>query len=147
MRIELNIAKEIIEPFITINATKQDQTIIDLQSAIEDITQEVEVISRTSDKVVRIPLASVIRFYTDNKRVVCESTIGSYYIQKRIYELVESLSKKQFVKLSSGEIVRTACIREFELSKRGSYLVLLTNGKTTYVSRRCLSVLRKELLK
>ena len=94
-----------------------------------------------------IPLYQIISVHTESKKVLCETKNGTYYIQKRIYEMKEILPQKLFIQLSNSEIVNVTQIKAFSLSSTGSYQVDLSNGRRTYTSRRYAQIIRKELLK
>ena len=54
-------------------------------------------------------------------------------------------SGKVFVRISNSEIINLKKVRSFDLSFAGTICVELQGGATAYVSRRCVSKLKKML--
>ena len=70
---------------------------------------------------------------------------GGFTLRLRLYELEERLDKKRFVRISNSEIVNLGKVRGFDLSFSGTIRVSLTNGTSTYVSRRYVSKIKTTL--
>ena len=116
------------------------------QLPIDRVVNKDVLTGTNGNKNTIIALYQVIRFYTENKNVVCETTNGTYRIRKRIYQLREQLSQQDFIAISSSEIVRIAVIETFSLSARGEFIVQLTNGEQAYASRRYIKQIKEALL-
>ena len=63
----------------------------------------------------------------------------------RLYELEERLDDRQFVRISNSEIINLRKVDHFDLSFTGTICVSLSNGTTTYASRRYVSRIKKIL--
>ena len=70
---------------------------------------------------------------------------GEYVLRLRLYELEKRLPSDQFVRISNSEIINLKKVNSFDLSLTGTICVRLSNGTTTYVSRRYVSKLKKIL--
>ena len=63
----------------------------------------------------------------------------------RLYEIEERLNPHQFVRISNSEIINLKRVDNFDLSFTGTICVKLSNGTTTYVSRRYVAKIKKIL--
>ena len=70
---------------------------------------------------------------------------GCYTLRLRLYEAEERLNKKTFVRISNSEIVNLRKIKNFDFSITGTICIRLTDGSTSYVSRRYVQKIKKIL--
>ena len=85
------------------------------------------------------------RIYAAAGKVFAVTEKGEFTLRLRLYELEERLDKKRFVRISNSEIVYLGKVRGFDLSFSGTIRVSLTNGTSTYVSRRYVSKIKTTL--
>lgn len=105
MLIRFNISKSFSSPFISINAQQKNNDLLFMATAIDKIVNQEAVTGYQNEKRKVIPLYQIISVHTESKKVLCETKNGTYYIQKRIYEMKEILPPKLFIQLSNSEIV------------------------------------------
>lgn len=67
-----------------------------------------------------------------------------YLLRKRIYQLVEELPS-YFWRINKSSIINRYQIKRFEETKTAGVNILMKNGLTDYVSRRCFTKIRKEI--
>lgn len=146
MLVRFKFSELIKEPFIAIHASKRTTELTNLAETISQLVNEQVLIGYQTDRRKIIPLYQIIRVYTENKQVYCETTAAVYRIKQRIYQAKAILPTQLFIQLSSSEIVNFLQIKYFSLSKSGIYQVTLKNGKQTFTSRRYAQKIRKELL-
>lgn len=145
MNVIIKIAHQLKRPFVTIQAPADTPGIQQLKRHIETFETPLLLNAYQDDhRLVKIPARTVTRFYTANKVVWCETADGRYRLRERLYELERQLPTDLFLRISSGEIVRIACIHKFTLTPTGTFQVQLTNGTTTFASRRYTQHLRKD---
>lgn len=128
---------------MTIHGPQLTPAIKELQRNIEALTNQQFINVFQDCSLIKLPLQSVSRFYTANKRLYCETTTGAYLVHSHLHTLMDQLPPHQFLRISSSEIVRIACVKNFTLTKWGSFQVNLTTGTTTYASRRYTQQIRK----
>ena len=87
----------------------------------------------------------LIRVYANAGKVFAVTSKGEYTLRLRLYEVEERLSAYQFVRISNSEIINLKKADHFDLSFTGTICVKLSNGTTTYVSRRYVSKIKKIL--
>ena len=94
------------------------------------------------EKVV-LPLRDILRFYTENQKVLMQDAKGSYFVQEKLYELEERLDPSQFFRISKSEIVNLKKIKRLDLSITGTIKMILSDGTETYTSRRNVTKLKQ----
>lgn len=82
---------------------------------------------------------------TDSYPMKCYELVGEYTLHIRLYEIEERLNSHQFVRISNSEIINLKRVDNFDLSFTGTICVKLSNGTTTYVSRRYVAKIKKIL--
>ena len=88
---------------------------------------------------------SIYRIYAANQKVFAITDKGEYVLRSRLYELEEQLVREKFIRISNSEIVNLTRIKNFDLSYAGTIGVTLTNGETTFVSRRYVPKIKQAL--
>lgn len=88
---------------------------------------------------------SIYRIYAANQKVFAVTDKGEYVLRSRLYELEEQLVREKFIRISNSEIVNLKRIKNFDLSYAGTIGVTLTNGETTFVSRRYVPKIKQAL--
>ena len=135
MKLEIKLNAACAEPLVTVQA--------------EEITPEVdEIVHRLTQETPRLLTGSrdgrleileperIYRFYASGGKVFAVTEKGEYTLRQRLYELEASLDSRQFVRISNAEIIQLKKVEHFDLSITGTILVRLSDGSTTYVSRR-----------
>lgn len=147
MKLKLNINPKFKIPLISINANKKSESIDQLFNDIQKLNNPLRLLGKRENKTKEIYLYQIIRFFTLDKKVVCETKEDTYVVNKRIYELENELPYKLFIRISSSEIVSIKFIKDLEFTKNGSYKINLINNEYTYSSRRYIKKLKERLLK
>lgn len=94
------------------------------------------------EKVI-LPLRDILRFYTENQKVLAQDGKNIYSTQEKLYELEERLKKEQFFRISKSEIVNLKKIKRLDMSITGTIKVILSDGTETYTSRRNVTKLKQ----
>ena len=117
-----------------------------VRQLVEDISAFVnEDIAGTDFRGEKIMLSmrDILRFYTENQKVMAQDAKGIYSIQEKLYELEERLDEGQFFRISKSEIVNLKKIRRLDMSITGTIKVILSDGTETYTSRRNVTKLKQ----
>ena len=96
-----------------------------------------DVITLSLDEIALIPIID------DKTYAICKDQ-KQYRIKKRIYQLAEELPK-HFWRINKSSIVNRYQISRFEETQTTGVNIIMKNGLTDYVSRRCFAKIRKEL--
>lgn len=86
----------------------------------------------------------VIITILDNKITAICINNKRYHLRKRIYQLTNELPNN-FWRINKSSIVNKIYIDRFKETKTAGVNIVMKNGLSDYVSRRCFSKIRKEL--
>lgn len=144
MQIEIKIDSAYIDPKIIILAASMTA---DVSSIVKKLSEDAsQIISGAKDgKIEILEPTDLIRVYANAGKIFAVTDKGEYVLRLRLYELEERLPADQFIRISNSEIVNLKKVHHFDLSLTGTICVKLSNGITTYVSRRYVSKLKKIL--
>ena len=144
MQVEIKIDSSCTEPKIVIMAASVTEEVNSiLRKLSEDIPQ---IISGIRDgKVEVLEQADLVRIYANAGRVFAVTEKGEYTLRLRLYELEERLDADTFVRISNSEVINLKKVDHFDLGFTGTICVKLSDGTTTYVSRRYVSKVKKIL--
>ncbi|MCI8608191.1 MAG: LytTR family transcriptional regulator [Firmicutes bacterium] len=143
-------------------ACKAPKLVVVTAEVTEEIEGLVEQLSRQSDDIAEgeaqrlltgtrdgmvclIEPENLIRIYAASGRVFGVTEEGEYVLRRRLYELEEQLDSHRFVRISNSEIVNLKQVLGFDLRFTGTICVKLSDGTSTYVSRRYVSKIKKIL--
>lgn len=140
---------------IKIDSTYTDPKIIILTASItDDVSSIVKKLSEADSQIISgykeekieiLEQTDLIRIYANAGRVLAVTNKGEYVLRLRLYELEKRLPSNQFIRISNSEIINLKNVNNFDLSFSGTICVKLSNGITTYVSRRYVPKLKKIL--
>lgn len=97
------------------------------------------------EKLEVLEINELIQIYASEGKVYALNPNGKYLLKLRLYEVEKRLPTNQFVRISNSEIINLKNVKNFDLSISGTICVKLSNGNTTYVSRRCVAKIKKIL--
>lgn len=80
----------------------------------------------------------------DHKTMVITTDNKKYQIKKRIYQLVDELPNN-FWRINKSSIVNRCQVARFAETQTAGVNIIMKNGITDYVSRRCFVKIRKKL--
>ena len=102
-------------------------------------TEEVEALA------ARVSRSMVLRFYAEDKGVLCQTGTGTFTVRLRLYELEEALAGTRFVRVSNSEIVNLDRVTGLDLTLAGTIKMTLEDGTVCWVSRRYVKKIRSAL--
>ncbi|MCL1995975.1 MAG: LytTR family transcriptional regulator DNA-binding domain-containing protein [Defluviitaleaceae bacterium] len=92
-----------------------------------------------------LDISEIIRIYSAIKKVFAQTKDDEYVLRMRLYELESRLDVTQFVRISKSEILNLRAIKKFDFSITGTIAITLSNGTTSYASRRYVANIKKVL--
>ncbi len=144
MQVEIKIDSSYEEPkVIVLTASMTDEISAVVKKLSEDVPQVISGVR--NEKVEVIEPQTIIRIYAASGKVFAVTEKGEYTLRLRLYELEERLYGSRFVRISNSEIINLQKVNCFDLSFTGTICVKLSDGATTYVSRRYVSKIKKIL--
>lgn len=144
MKVEIIIDERYTETTVKIYASKHTDDLDALSATL---------LQRGTDKLLAFDNMSVhlldskdiMRFYSENGKVYCDTLQGNYVTRLRLYELALKLDKKSFIQISRFEIVNLDYVARLDLSFTGTIMLEMKNKKCTYVARRYLQQFKTAL--
>lgn len=144
MQVEIKIDASCHEPKLLILTDTVTEEVNDLIQRLSD--HNLHVISGSRDGKTKIlEPDDLFRIYAGGGKVFAMTADGEYLLRLRLYETEERLNPSQFVRISNSEIINLKKVKNFDLSFTGTISVEMTNGTTTYVSRRYVAKIKKIL--
>ena len=144
MQVEIKIDSTVTEPKVVILTDQINEEINEIFRKLSD-TESQMIAGFQNDTVTLLDQDTILRIYAANGKVFAATEKGEYLIRLRLYELDARLRRDRFVRISNSEIINLKKVRHFDLSFSGTICVSLSDGTTTYVSRRYVSKI-KDLL-
>ena len=114
---------------------------IHIDRSVEEI--KVLITAQEQNQKVDSLYEHIVEFDKGNQKVYIQTNKGEYVIRYRLYELDETLDKKQFLRISNSEIVNVKKIRDIDLSIIGKICIRFEDNTQTYVSRRYIPKIKK----
>ena len=103
------------------------------------------VISAYDDKdLIMLNLDNIMMFTIIENKIFAICNNKQYHIRKRLYQ-IEEILPTNFWRINKSTIINRFYIHEFKETKTSGVNVIMKNGLSDYVSRRCFSKIRKEL--
>lgn len=144
MQIEVKLDEDAKETKVIIVTPQMDESVSELMKRISEERPQV-IAGFSGDTVCLLDQEEIYRVYTGEGKVFAVTRGGEYTLRLRLYEIEERLDKSRFVRISNSEIVNLRRVKGFDLSYTGTIRVSLSNGETSFVSRRYVSRIKKVL--
>ena len=144
MQVEIKIDSTCKEPKIIIYTDKVTDEINNLVSKMTERSPKV-LSGFRGDTLEILEQSDIVRLYAAAGKVYATTDNGEYTLRLRLYELEERLSKDRFVRISNSEIINLRKVKNFDLIFTGTICVTLSDGATTYVSRRYVKRIKQVL--
>lgn len=135
MKVEIQLDESAAEKRVIILTDKMDAEVQELIKRLS--VQGPQVLAGfREDRVRLLDQTEIFRIFASSGKVFAVTGEGTYTLRLRLYELEERLDRARFVRISNSEIVNLRKVKGFDMSYTGTIRVSLTNGDTTFVSRR-----------
>ncbi len=144
MDIEIKIDSACKTPRLILVTDKMTEELNELVSQLSQSTPQV-IVGFCDNTLKILEPSQLIRVYAQGGKVYAVDSEGVYTLKLRLYEAEERLSKNMFARISNSEILNLKKVKSFDLSFTGTICVTLSNGSTTYVSRRYMPKIKQLL--
>ena len=144
MKVEVKLDPALTEPKVVIHAparTAEVEALAERLSAGEELLPGL----REDGTAVLLRPEDILRFYGEDKSVLAQTTVGTWRVDARLYELEQRLAGRKFVRISHSEIVNLRQVTGLDLKLTGTIRMTLTGSVTTYVSRRYVKKIKEVL--
>ncbi len=145
MKVEVKLDPACAEPKVVILTAQMTQEVSALLQQLSGASAQV-IAGFREDQISLLEQENIIRVYAADGKVFAVTEDGQEYrLRLRLYELEDRLDRRRFFRISNSEIINLKKVRGFDLSLSGTIRVSLSNGMTTYVSRRYMSKIKQFL--
>ena len=145
MKVEVQIDPRLEEPVIVLRAPSPTGEIEALAKQLREAALPQPFTVYRGREAVRVSRSMVLRFYTEDKGVYCQTAQGVFTVRQRLYELEEELAGTKFVRVSNSEIVNLDRVTGLDLTLAGTIKMTLEGGTVCWVSRRYVKKIRQAL--
>lgn len=145
MQIELNVNSTLQEETVRFDIKKLTPALNKIIDSLNNLDEKILIGYCENDVAILNP-DEVVLFYTESRKVYCKTNDNSVYnIKERLYEIEETMKNHNFLRISNTLIINLKMVKKLNMDYGGSVRVILANGTTEFVSRRCLSNIKKYL--
>ena len=136
MKVEIQIDPSLDEPVAVLRSPSPTEEVEALAARLrgEAVPQPFTVYRER--EAARVSRSMVLRFYAEDKGVLCQTGTGTFTVRQRLYELEEALAGTRFVRVSNSEIVNLDRVTGLDLTLAGTIKMTLEDGTVCWVSRR-----------
>ena len=145
MKVEIQIDPALDEPVIVLRAPGPVGEVDALAQKLRTLDLPRPFTVYQEREPVRVGRAAVLRFYSEDKGVFCQTDKGVYTVRQRLYELEEELEGTRFVRVSNSEIVNLDRVTALDLTLTGTIKMTLAGGTVCWVSRRYVKKIKQAL--
>ena len=145
MKVEVQIDPALDEPVIVLRAPMPTEEVEQLARLLraQDAPRPFTVYAER--EAMRVSRSMVLRFYAEDKGVLCQPGKGTFTVRARLYELEEELAGTRFVRVSNSEIVNLDRVTALDLTLTGTIKMTLEGGTVCWVSRRYVKKIKQAL--
>ena len=145
MKVEIQIDPSLDEPVAVLRSPSPTEEVEALAARLrgEAVPQPFTVYRER--EAARVSRSMVLRFYAEDKGVLCQTGTGTFTVRLRLYELEEGLAGTRFVRVSNSEIVNLDRVTGLDLTLAGTIKMTLEDGTVCWVSRRYVKKIRSAL--
>ena len=144
MEIEIRLDPACTQPKLTLTAAAMTSELEQLVRQLAG-TPPHALAGYREETVELLQPEEILRLYAGGKKVYAVTAQGEYTLRLRLYEAEERLAGGHFVRISNSELVNLRQVRRFHLGLSGTIQVQMSDGGTTYVSRRYMPKLKQIL--
>lgn len=145
MKVEIVIDPACEETTATIVACRYSQELEELKVSLLAQASTDKVVAFDDGGVRLLSLREILRFYTKNGKIFCDTLNATYAIRMKLYEVESRTHVCQFIKISRSEIVNLDYVVRLDLSFAGTIALVMSDKKISYVSRRYLKNFKQVL--
>lgn len=144
MNIEIKVDEKNLEPKIVIYTNEVNQNISNIIDSISFIDHQT-LKAYKDDKLYMINQNDIESIYSENGKIYVKSENEIYTIKNRLYELLNFLNPKSFIRISNSEIINFNKVKNIDFKILGTLGINFKSGNKTYASRRYIPKIKEFL--
>ena len=145
VKVEIQIDPELEEPVLVLRVPAPTEEAEQLAARLRGEAPPQPFTVYDGREAVRVSRSKVLRFFAEDKGVVCQTGKGVFAVRQRLYELEEALTGTKFVRVSNSEIVNLDRVTGLDLTLAGTIKMTLEGGTVCWVSRRYVKKIKQAL--
>ncbi len=145
MKVEIQLDPSLDEPMVVLRAPRPTGEVEALAARLREETVSQPFTVYQEREAVRVSRSMVLRFYAEDKGVLCQTGRGVFTVRRRLYELEKQLAGTRFVRVSNSEIVNLDRVTGLDLTLAGTIKMTLEGGTVCWVSRRYVKKIKEAL--
>ena len=131
------------EDSVVVRCREISPSLMQLLSQFQSYQQYV--IAYQSEKIHRIPTSDIYYFEAVNNKVFVYEQKNVYESRQKLYEVTESLSGGDFIRVSKSIVLNLTKIKYIAPAFNGRFEATLNNGEKIIISRQFVPALKKKL--
>lgn len=139
MNIEVatNISKEYENIKITLQAPELNEEVQNILNNLTTICEDKNIIvGSKNNEIFLLKIKDILYFFSDEKYNYAKTKEGVFKVKDKMYELEEKYTRNRFIRISSAYIININKTKSFDVSKIGSIVAKMEDGKNILVSKR-----------
>ena len=145
MKFQLIIDEE-SEELITVRVKKENDLIAKIETLVKEYAGESKIVGFTEDETIILELQEIECVTVIDNKVWAITENGNFLIKNRLYE-VEKILPSSFIKINKSSVANINKIKKFISTYSGAVNIQFKSGYTDYISRRCLPLVKRRVLK
>ena len=145
MKVEVQIDPNLDEPVVILRVPGPTEEAEALAARLRGEAAPQPFTVYTEREALRVSRSMVLRFFAEDKGVLCQTGTGVFTVRQRLYELEEALAGTKFVRVSNSEIVNLDRVAGLDLTLAGTIKMTLEGGTVCWVSRRYVKKIKQAL--
>lgn len=134
------------EELIMARVKKANELTDKIETLVKEYAGESKIVVFNEDETAILEIQQIECVTVIDNKIWAITESGQYYIKNRLYE-VEKILPSSFVKINKSSVANISRIKKFMSTYSGSVNVEFKSGYTDYVSRRCLTQVKRRVLK
>ena len=134
------------EELITARVKKQNELTEKIEALVKEYAGESKIVCFTEDEAIILEMQKIECVTVINNKTWAITENGKYLIKNRLYEVEEKLPFS-FIKINKSSVANINKIEKFISTYSGAVNVQFKSGYTDYISRRCLPLVKRSVLK
>lgn len=143
MKITIETPRPGEEDEIIVRCAALDEQLMKLIYALK--MQQDKITGYVEDKIVKLEPKEIYYFESVDNKVFAYTEKGVYEVRRKLYEIEESFTHMDFLRISKSSIVNVAKIAYLRPIFNGRFEAKLKNGEKIIISRQYIVELKKKL--
>ena len=144
MKVDINISRDVKEPYVVIHTDKMSEEISKLAQDISEYASGGRIIGNVEDTMMILQADSISVISVENEKVYVTSDGVKYRVGKRMYELLETLGR-DFMQVSKSAAINLKFLKSVEPFMNGVMVLNMKDGEKEYISRKYVPKLKEYL--